>query len=100
MAEKSDSDKLFSSSKGESEGTNHNKGSLVLGRLKSTKEVVTSEMSGPPPRSFTMCAIKNFWLCPHSTNMLTVAPNSNDTTLEADSYADTTCLGAGGPEVI
>ena len=37
MADKYNSDKLFSSSEGEPEGTNLNNGSLVLGQLKSSK---------------------------------------------------------------
>ena len=37
LADKSDSDKFFSISEGESEGTNQNNRSLVIGRLKSTK---------------------------------------------------------------
>ena len=40
-----------------------------------------------------MCATRTVWLRPRSANVSTVATNSNETTLEADSHADTTCLG-------
>ena len=40
-----------------------------------------------------MFATRIVWICPRSENVSTVATISNKTTLEADSHADTTCLG-------
>ena len=45
---------------------------------------------------FAVCAMRTVWLRPCSENVSTVATNSNKTTLEANSHADTTCLGGGG----
>ena len=36
------------------------------------------------------------WIRPRSANVSTVETNSNETTLEANSHADTTCLVGGG----
>ena len=58
-------------------------------------EEETSDMSGPLPKSFSVCAMRTVWICPRYENVSTVATNSNKTTLEADSHADTTCVGGG-----
>ena len=40
-----------------------------------------------------MCATRTVWLRPRSANVSTVATNSNKTKLNANSHANTTCLG-------
>ena len=87
MEDKSDSDKLFSSSEVKPEGTNLNKGSLVCGKIKSSKRGRNKWHVCTPPKSFDVCDMINFWLRPRSANVSTVANNSNETTLEADSHA-------------
>ena len=42
-----------------------------------------------------MCATRTVCICPSSANVSTVATNSNNTTLEANSHTDTTCLRGG-----
>ena len=42
---------------------------------------------------FAVCAMRTGMLSPRSANVSNVATNSNKTTLEADSHANTTCLG-------
>ena len=42
-----------------------------------------------------MCAMRTVLLHTCSATVSTVANNSNETTLEADSHANTTCIGGG-----
>ena len=42
-----------------------------------------------------MCATRTVWLRPRSANVSTVATNSNETTLKANSHTDTKFLGGG-----
>ena len=96
LADKSNSDKLFSSSEVDPEGTNRNNGSLVRGQLESYKIGINKWHVHISPKSFSVCAMSTVWNCPHSANVSTVETNSNETKLEADSHANTTCLGGGG----
>ena len=95
-ADKSDSDKLFSISEGESEGTNRNNASLVRGWLNSNKRGRNKWHVKTLLRSFSLSAMITFWLRPRSENVSTVSTNGNKTTLKADSNGDTTFLGGGG----
>ena len=54
----------------------------------------------PPPISFAVHGMINVSLRPSSANVSTAATNSNETTLEADSHANTTCLGGGVAKII
>ena len=93
MADKSESDKLFSSSEGEPDGTKRSNISLFRGQLNSSKRGRNKCHVWTPPNFFSVCAMITVWIRPFSVNVSTVATNSKETTLEADSHANTTCLG-------
>ena len=40
-------------------------------------------------------SLRTVWLRPRSSYVSAIGINSNETTFEADSHADTTCLGRG-----
>ena len=44
--------------------------------------------------------IRSVWLRPRETYLSIVGSNSNETPLEADSHADTTCLGGGALKIL
>ena len=52
------------------------------------------------------CVVKNcsavriVWLRPRGSNLSAVGTNTNETLLEADSHADTTCLGGGALKIM
>ena len=45
--------------------------------------------------SRSVCSLRTIWLRPRSSYISAIGTNSNETTFEADSHADTTCLGRG-----
>ena len=59
------------------------------------KEGEKSDMQFPPPIRFAVCAMRIVWILPCYAHVSTVATNSNETTLEADLHANTTCIGWG-----
>ena len=48
----------------------------------------------------TCSAVRTVWLRPRESHLSAIGANSNETFLEADSHADTTCLGGGALKIL
>ena len=50
--------------------------------------------------AFEVSAVRSMWLQPRASYLSEIGTNTNESFLEADSHADTTCLGVGALKLL